>query len=151
MTDKNGAAAINRRDAISIIAVTAALGAALTGAQPIVTVTGASALDKETAGNPQNAGEATQSLENLAAKDFESLIGEKFTIGGEEATLSEVRHGHRSPGQLRQQFSLTFDVSWDLPIDADIMPFSHPAIGRHELLVTHVNGAGSGTLEICFS
>jgi hypothetical protein len=148
MTDKNEFAAISRREAIGIIAVTSASGAVLTGLHPVVTMAGASALGAPAAGVAQNAGEPERSLAKLAAEHFEPLIGEKFTIGGDEVTLSEIRHGPESGAQFRQQFALTFDTPRGLPVGGDIVPLSHPAIGRHEL---HVTGATGRALEICFS
>jgi hypothetical protein len=148
MTDKNEFAAISRREAIGVIAVTSASGAVLTGSHPVVTMAGASVLGAPAAGVAQNADEPTRSPAKLAAEHFEPLIGEKFTIGDDEVTLSEVRHGPESGAQFRQQFALTFDTPRGLPIGGNIMPLSHPAIGRHEL---HVSGATGQALEICFS
>jgi hypothetical protein len=148
ITDKNQFAAISRRDAIGVIALTSASGAVLTGSHPVVTMAGASALGAPAAGIAQNADEPTRSLAKLAAEHFQPLIGEKFIIGGDEVTLSGVRHGPESGAQFRRQFALTFDTPRGLPTGDDIMPLSHPAIGRHEL---HVTGATGRTLELCFS
>src|SRR5271155_2125662 len=75
MTDKNEFAAISRREAIGVIAVTSASGAVLTGSHPVVTVAGASVLGAPAAGVAQNADEPTRSLAKLAAEHFEPLIG----------------------------------------------------------------------------
>jgi hypothetical protein len=147
-TDKNGIAAISRRDAISLIAATSASGVVLTGLHPVATMAGASALGADAAGMTQNEVTTAPGLANLAAEHFEPLIGQKFRIGSDEVSLSEVRHGLESGSPFRRQFALTFDASRGSPIGGEIMPLSHPAIGRHEL---HVTGATGRALEICFS
>ena len=154
MQDKGGFAAVSRRDAIRLIAVTPASGAALASGRPLVAMAevaspGVNAAD--VAGHPvaQNPGpNSAPSLAKLAAEHFEPLIGEKFVIGEHAATLRQVHRGLKSRAWFRQQFALTFAVAPDLPIHAEILPLSHPAIGRHDLHVTAINGT---TLEICFS
>ena len=52
----------------------------------------------------------------------------------------------------RQQFAITFELPRDVPIRSEVLPVSHPAIGRHDLLVTQVIDTVDKTaLEICFS
>jgi hypothetical protein len=148
MTDKNEFAAISRRDAIGLIAVTSVSGAVLTGSHPVATRAAGSALGAPAAGVTQNVVGPARSLAKLVAEHFEPLIGKTFTIGADEVTLSGVCHGPKSGAQFRQQFALTFDTPRGLSIGGDIMPLLHPAIGRHEL---HVTGATGRTLEICFS
>ena len=155
MKDKTGFPVVSRRDAIRLIAVTPASGAALAGAYPLAAAADIVAPHANAAGVAPIAAKLKpprgSSLARLAAEHFEPLIGEQFTIGGHEVTLGEVRRGPKSGARFRQQFALTFKAAPHLPVDADIMPLSHPAIGRHEVHVTTIGGAGGTALEICFS
>ena len=93
----------------------------------------------------------TQDLATLAAEHFEPLVGETFTIGEYQVTLRDVRR-QKIRSRFREQFSITFKVPRDLPIRSERLPVAHPAIGRHDLLVTQILDAADGTaLEICFS
>jgi hypothetical protein len=149
MKRKSDFATISRRDAIRLIAATPASGAMLVGSLPIAASAGTSppsAVARHI--GPAAADRRAKSLAQLAAKHFEPLVGEKFTVGGEEVTLSEVRRGPKSGARYRQQFALTFTAPQTLPMKAGIVPVSHPAIGRHDLHVTTIDGSA---LEICFS
>ena len=93
-----------------------------------------------------------QDLANLAPEHFEPLIGHTFTIGEHELTLRDVRRRGRTTSRFREQFSLVFSLSHEVPIRSELLPVSHPAIGRCDLLVTQVMDDAQGTaLEICFS
>jgi hypothetical protein len=93
-----------------------------------------------------------QDLANLAPEHFEPLIGHTFTIGEHEVTLRDVRRRGRTTSRFREQFSLVFSLSHEVPIRSELLPVSHPAIGRCDLLVTQVMDDAQGTaLEICFS
>jgi hypothetical protein len=136
---------ISRRDASRLLA---AIATVVTGAAA------ASALRAAVA-DPgcleKGAVTMTQDLATLAAEHFEPLIGETFTIGDHQVTLREV-HRQKMRSRLRQQFSLLFNAPRDLALRSESLPVSHPAIGRHELLVTQVLDGPDGTaLEICFS
>jgi hypothetical protein len=94
----------------------------------------------------------TQDLANLAPEHFEPLIGHTFTIGDHQVTLRDVRRRGRTTSRFREQFSLVFSLSDEVPIRSELLPVSHPAIGRCDLLVTQVIDDAQGTaLEICFS
>jgi hypothetical protein len=95
----------------------------------------------------------TQDLAKLAAGHFEQLVGESFTVGQYQVTLRQVRRRqHKSSARFREQFALVFKGPQALPIGSEVLPVTHPAIGRHGLLVTQTVGEINGTaLEICFS
>ncbi|MFZ2066907.1 MAG: hypothetical protein WAV27_13075 [Xanthobacteraceae bacterium] len=153
MSDKSGFASsfltVSRRDAIRLIAATPASSAVvatslptLALAEPAISTSGA------VTQLPYGSGMAPRRLANLAAEHFEPLVGERFTIAGNEATLSEVRRGPASGARFREQFALTFSAPQHRLMLSDISPVSHPAIGRHDLHVAQVGGA---VFEICFS
>jgi hypothetical protein len=94
----------------------------------------------------------TQDLANLAPEHFEPLIGHTFTIGDHQVTLRDVRRRGRTTSRFREQFSLLFSLPHEIPIGSEVLPVSHPAIGRRDLLVTQVIDGAEGTaIEICFS
>lgn len=148
MNDKIGFAAVSRRDAIRLIAATPASGAVFATSLPGI----ASASRLPSARPFAHGSAATQGamtgLADLAVKHFEPLVGETFSIGGERATLTEVRRGPESGAPFRQQFALTFRAPQHCSLPSDIVPVSHPALGRHDL---HVTQFGAATLEVCFS
>jgi hypothetical protein len=94
----------------------------------------------------------TQELANLAPEHFEPLIGHTFTIGEHQVTLRDVRRRGQAASRFREQFSLLFSLPHEIPIGSEVLPVSHPALGRCDLLVTQVIDGAEGTaLEICFS
>jgi hypothetical protein len=145
MNGSDRSTVISRRDATRLLA---ALAAVVTGAVAAGSLRGAAAH----AGCAEKGSVTmTQDLAKLAAEHFEPLVGETFTIGDYQVTLRDVRR-QKFRSRFREQFSVTFKAPPDLPIRSERMPVSHPAIGRHELLVTQVLDAADGTaLEICFS
>ena len=149
MIEKIGFAAVSRRDAIRFIAATpasgAVLAASLPGAASAKAITSAATA---TGQHSPGSAAARQGLADLAATHFEPLVGQTFSVAGEAATLTEVRHGPASRAPFRQQFALTFSAPRYGHVPSDIVPVSHPAIGRHDLHVTQIRGA---KLEICFS
>lgn len=152
MTDKSGFASafatISRRDAIRLIAATPASGAVAATSLPGVAAAATAALADDAGGRfPHSSAAAMRSLARLAASHFEPLVGEAFSIGGDRVILAEVRRGPASGGRFREQFALTFSAP-QRPMSADVVPVSHPAIGRHDLHVASINGSA---LEICFS
>jgi hypothetical protein len=94
----------------------------------------------------------TQDLASLAPEHFEPLIGHAFTIGDHQVTLRDVRRRGGTTSRFREQFSLLFSRPHEVPIGSEVLPVSHPALGRCELLVTQVIDDAEGTaLEICFA
>ena len=95
--------------------------------------------------------EMTKELRDLTAEHFETMVGETFEIGGQKTVLRAVRRGLPTPERFRDQFALTFDTPEGTRILSDVVAVSHPAIGRHDLLVTQVVHSTMPTaLEICF-
>jgi hypothetical protein len=94
----------------------------------------------------------TQDLAKLAAEHFEPLVGETFTVGEFQLILRDVRRKQKMTSRFREQFAITFKAPRDLPIRSELVSVAHPAIGRHDLLVTQIFDDVDGTaLEICFS
>jgi len=144
----NAFATISRRDAIRLIAATPASGAVFASSLPGVASATILASAKAGAGAlPHGSTAAMQGLAKLTAAHFEPLVGETFSIGGDRLTLTEVRRGPASGAPFRQQFALTFNAPRH-SMSSDIVPVSHPAIGRHDL---HVAQVARAELEICFS
>ncbi len=145
MTDANRL--ISRRNAIALLAARPALGAegALSHAFGCSPATTALATDVAQASARVPSG-------LLAAEHFDPLVGQAFAVGGQTATLRNVRRGPATPAHFRAQFAVVFDAPRARSIGSERAPVSHPAIGRHELLVTEVmDGIGRTALEICFS
>jgi hypothetical protein len=138
--------AISRRNAIRLLAAAAfAAAAAMPRGQ-------ADQPEKGSANMPHDI--AKQDLSKLAAEHFEPLVGETFTVGSYQLTLRDVRRGIKTSSRFRHQFAITFKVPHGraLPIRSELLPVAHPAIGRHDLLVTQILDESDGTaLEICFS
>jgi hypothetical protein len=151
MTEKNGFAAVSRRDAIRLIAATPASGAVLATSLPGMASATTLASAGEAAARLSHRSAAVMpgatGLAGLAATHFDPLVGQTFSIGDGRATLTEVRRGPVSGARFRQQFALTFSALQH-PMQSGILPVSHPAVGRHELHVTQIGRTG---LEICFS
>lgn len=154
MTDTNDSGKLSRRDAMVLFAGAPALGAdaALTGvfggtAGATLLFAGSAQACGSSAGLPTN-------LASLAAEHFEPLVGEEFTVGEHRVTLRAVHRGPASPAQYRAQFAVAFSVpqvaSNPASIASEPIRVGHPAIGRHDLLVTEVGAGDSRALEICF-
>jgi hypothetical protein len=138
----------SRREAVQLLAAAALSGGALVS--PVAAAIRRPAFDAI----PLEKGlvDMAQDLANLAPEHFEPLIGHTFTIGEHEVTLRDVRRRGRTTSRFREQFSLVFSLSHEVPIRSELLPVSHPAIGRCDLLVTQVMDDAQGTaLEICFS
>jgi hypothetical protein len=149
MEGNSQSSSCSRRNALGQIAIASASGVLLAfpGAASACNAAAAAAIAPV-----QDSTAITPDLAALAAAHFEPLLGDTFAIGGDKVTLSEVRRGIESGAGYREQFALTFTAAPAyLPLASDLVPVSHPTIGRHELLVTRVNDAGGRTLEICFS
>jgi hypothetical protein len=138
----------SRREAVQLLAAAALSGGALVS--PVAAAIRRPAFDAI----PLEKGlvDMAQDLANLAPEHFEPLIGHTFTIGEHEVTLRDVRRRGRTTSRFREQFSLVFSLPHEVPIRSELLPVSHPAIGRCDLLVTQVMDDAQGTaLEICFS
>jgi hypothetical protein len=138
----------SRREAVQLLAAAALSGGAVVS--PVVAAIRRPAFDAI----PLEKGlvDMAQDLANLAPEHFEPLIGHTFTIGEHEVTLRDVRRRGRTTSRFREQFSLVFSLPHEVPIRSELLPVSHPAIGRCDLLVTQVMDDAQGTaLEICFS
>ncbi|MGA3310824.1 MAG: hypothetical protein ABSD08_19765 [Xanthobacteraceae bacterium] len=153
MKKSNPLVTITRRDSIRLLAVTPAVasnavlanlfsGAAWAAA--LMPGADAAHLGQGSAGVPRN-------LAKLAAEHFEPLVGGSFTVGEDEVTLRNVRRRLNTGSRFREQFSVVFNAPRNSSILSETLPVSHPAIGRHDLLVTQIlDGVDSTALEICF-
>jgi hypothetical protein len=146
MNETTPFATISRRDAIRLVASIPASGALLAG---IPLEVAACVPERFAAAGASPAAGGVERMAALSIKDFESLVGDKFIIAGEEVTLSDVREGPKSAAGFRQQFALTF--KGPRIVSSEIVSVAHPAIGRHELHVTQINDSTAAALEICFS
>jgi hypothetical protein len=136
MTKTHRSPTIGRRDALGLIAATVVADAVLSG--PVQACGSAAGLT------------AAPQLADLTAEHFEPLVGQGFTVGDSVMTLRQVRRGHDSGAQFRQQFGIVFDAPRQ-PTQSEVLPLAHMALGRHDVLVSPV-GAGSGaSLEIYFA
>ena len=147
MTDTNQSGKPSRREAIALFAGGPALGVDAALASAFGGTAGASLLFADSA---QACG-MRASLADLAAEHFEPLVGQEFTVGAHRVTLRGVRRGPATPAQFRAQFALAFAAPQAAPMASDLMGVSHPAIGRHDLLVSAVGDAAGRSLEICFA
>jgi hypothetical protein len=136
---------LSRRDVHRLFA--AAIGAA---AIPSGAAAAAVPVDVQSANKGSIA--MTTDLRELTADHFEALVGETFVVDGQPTRLRAVRRGPAGVGRFRQQFALSFATPAGMTIRSDVVPVSHPAIGRHDLLVTQVIDHTEPTaLEICFA
>ncbi len=69
-----------------------------------------SASCETTAHGGRDSADTAQDLAKLAAEHFEPLVGETFTIGGNEVTLRGVRRGPKTGSRFRKQFAVVFDA-----------------------------------------
>jgi hypothetical protein len=149
MTEHRGIT--SRRDTVRLLAAAALSGGAVVTGSPVAAEASrrrafdAVHLEKGPV-------DMAQDLANLAAEHFEPLIGQTFTIGDHQVTLRNVHRRGRPIARFREQFSLVFSLPHEVPIASELLPVSHPTIGRRDLLVTQVIDDAEGTaLEICFS
>ena len=146
MTQTRDSWAIGRRDALGLIAATVVADAVWSGPLQAAALPGTPAAGtaaRLTTGAPQ--------LAELTAEHFEPLVGQAFTVGDSMMTLRKVRRGCESGPRFREQFGIVFDAPRELALQSDILPLSHPAVGRHDVLVGQVGAPGSAKLEICFA
>jgi hypothetical protein len=146
MTDTNRTGKLSRRDAVALFAGGPALGVDAALASVFGGTAGASLLfaDGASACTPA-------ALAQLAPEHFEPLVGNEFTVGEHRVTLRAVRRGPALPAQFREQFAVTFDAPQAPSVASAPVRVAHPAIGRHDLLVTDVNQGADRALEICFA
>ncbi len=142
---------ISRRDTIRLLPMSATLvaGAVTANSIPGAAWAAVSAPCSEAAQSGQSLADTAQDLAKLAAEHFEPLVGETFTIGDNAVTLRNVRRGPKTGSRFREQFAVVFDAPQQLSIPSAPLPVSHPAIGRHDLLVSQI--IDGRALEICFS
>ena len=154
MNESKRQATISRRGAIRLLAATATLVACAVVTNPF---RGAGlARARLPRGDAAHLGKGlatmTQDLAKLAADHFEPLVGETFTVGQYQLPLRAVRRSAKNGSRFREQFAIIFKAPRGLSMGSELLPVAHPAIGRHELLVTQVIDDIDGTaLEICFS
>jgi len=112
MKESNRPGNISRRDTIRLLPMSATLvaGAVTAGAIPSAAWAAVSAPCGDAAHSGQRSADTTQDLAKLAAEHFEPLVGETFTIGDNEVTLRDVRHGPKTGSHFRQQFAVVFDA-----------------------------------------
>jgi hypothetical protein len=146
VTDTNRTGKLSRRDAVALFAGGPALGVDAALASVFGGTAGASLLfaDGASACTPPP-------LAQLAPEHFEPLVGSEFTVGEHRVTLRAVRRGPALPAQFREQFAVTFDAPRAPSVASAPVRVAHPAIGRHDLLVTDVNQGADRALEICFA
>ena len=147
MTDTNQSGKLNRRDAIVLFAGGPALGVD-TALASVFGGTTASLLFADGAQACGSSAGIPSALASLAAEHFEPLVGQEFTVGAHRVTLRAVHRGHLTP--TREQFAVAFSAPQAAPIALEPIGVAHPAIGRHDLLVTEVGEGAGRTLEICF-
>lgn len=144
---------ISRRDTIRLLPMSATLvagaGAVTASSIPGAAWAAVSASCETTAHSGRDSADTAQDLAKLAAEHFEPLVGETFTIGGNEVTLRGVRRGPKTGSRFREQFAVVFDAPQQPSIPSEPLLVSHPAIGRHDLLVSQI--IDGRALEICFS
>jgi hypothetical protein len=155
-------AAISRRETMRLIGASAGLLAGAAGSNPFGDATAAAASSPHVEAlhpeknlidvAPDMAPGIASDLAKLTAENFERLVGESFAVDQYQVTLRRVRRGPKSGSGFRNQFALVFKLPHAVPIGSEVLPVTHPAIGRHDLLVTQTADAVDGTvLEICFS
>jgi hypothetical protein len=144
MKDTSRPTTVSRRDTIRLLPLTASALAGVIAAE----VGEGAALACGAPGLHAGSGEPRE-LAALTAEHFEPLVGETFTVGETAMTLKEVRHGHNAGPRFRTQFAAVFRGPQMQPLQSEIMPLSHPAIGRYDVFVNQIGGGRS--LEICFS
>lgn len=154
MTDTNDSGKLSRRDAIVLFAGAPALGAdaALTGV-----FGGTAGASLFFVGSAQACGSSASfpsSLASLAAEHFEPLVGQDFVVGEHRVTLRAVHRGPATSAEFREPFAVAFSLpqsaSNAVSIASAPIGVGHPAIGRHDLLVTAVGTGAGRALEICF-
>jgi hypothetical protein len=141
-----------RRDAVQLLAAAALSGGAVISTSPVVAEAAIGRRGFDANLLEKGLVDMTKDLASLAPEHFEPLIGHTFTIGEHQVTLRDVRRRARTTPRFREPFSLLFSLPHEVPISSELLPVSHPAIGRCDLLVTQVIDEAEGAaLEICFS
>ena len=142
----------SRRDAVRLLAAAALSGGAVVTASPVAAGATTRRRGFDAIHLEKGLVDMAEDLVKLAPEHFEPLIGHTFTIGEHQVTLRNVHRRGRPIARFREQFSLVFSLPHEVPIASELLPVSHPSIGRRDLLVTQVIDDAEGTaLEICFS
>lgn len=102
-------------------------------------------------GDSARATPAPATLTRFAAEHFEPLAGQAFMVDGHRVKLRAIRRGPATPSRFRDQFALSFSAPPAPSIASGLVSVAHPAIGRHDMLVTEVIDGPGRTLEICFA
>lgn len=152
MTQKNHFPTIGRRDALGLIAATIVADTVWTGPLQACGLSGGPTIGATTEEVGAVAAlDGTPDLAGLTADHFEPLIGQSFMVGDQAMTLRKVRRGLSSGPQYRQQFGILLDAPGDLPLQSEVLPLAHPALGRHDVLVSPAGIPGATVLDICFA
>ncbi|HYD69835.1 MAG TPA: hypothetical protein VED21_30470 [Azospirillum sp.] len=91
-------------------------------------------------------------LESLTINDFADKIGQSFKIRFEEnvevdLTLSKVEPGkHKTPGTMREPFSLIFNGPEDLRLSQGAFPLENEALGNLPIFMVPVGQNADGTI-----
>lgn len=89
-------------------------------------------------------------LQNFSLADFQSLVGQVFTVKGFLSSshlellnvISHQRHADKRPTNSRHQpFSLQFAAQNGAHIKSEIQDFFHPAIGSFKVLINKIGNA----------
>jgi hypothetical protein len=138
--------AINRRDAIGLLAASPVIASPLGAAA----WAGASGLGTDAVQHGQGPLRMAANSAKLTAEHFEPLIGKTFAVGQHRLMLKKVRRGPKTASRFRQQFAIEFHAPQELTLADGPLSVSHPAIGRQQLLVTQVGKGAGRAVEICF-
>lgn len=151
MNDKKASTVSSRRDAL--LALTAAIVPGTILANPVraVACAGIPSHSVDAARAAPELAATAGSPAKLAAEHFEPLVGETFTIGGNAVRLRKVSRARKTGSPFREQFSVAFEAPENVSPPLEPWSVSHPAVGRHDLLVTLTGNAAQGAaLEVCF-
>jgi|GEM_PF-2860427 hypothetical protein len=77
-------------------------------------------------------------IEELQLKDFETRLGERFTLNGTPAVLKSAEAGKAGHARFRAPFSLLFEAEIALPDTTGVVALDHEKLGTLELLVQRI-------------
>jgi hypothetical protein len=151
MTQKNRFPIIGRRDALGLMAATIVADTVWTGPLQACGLSGGPTIGAVTEAGAVAGLDGTPDLAGLTADHFEPLVGQSFMVGDQAMTLRKVRRGLSSGPQFREQFGIILDAPQDLPLQSEVLPLSHPALGRYDVLVSPADVPGAAVLDVCFA
>jgi hypothetical protein len=152
MTSQHRSTEASRRDALRLLAGMALAGVALVGPPSAGAAPATRSRETNAVYIERGQPDMTHDLAKLAPEHFEPLVGQAFSVGPYQVVLRNVRRAGKTGTRFREQFALVFSLPHEVPITSELLPVAHPAIGRHDLLVTQVIDERDGSaLEICFS